>query len=129
MSRHSIERRDQRAIDLSVRWRLRASFSRQWQRLDGVEGVGVVVPPRAQKALMRQYFPELAAAYFHLYGIERDDKRKDEAAHGEYRTKRVILAIYNEMTVTMRTGMPYPTRLDPPPADPRVAHPDRRQQV
>ena len=44
---------------------------------------------------------ELDALYFHLYGIERDDvayimdtfpivKRKDEAAHGEYRTKRVI---------------------------------------
>jgi len=45
-------------------------------------------------------------AYFHLYGIARDDvdyimemfpivKRKDEAAHGEYRTKRVILEIYD----------------------------------
>jgi hypothetical protein len=45
---------------------------------------------------------ELDAAYFHLYGISRDDveyvmetfpivKRKDEAQHGEYRTKRVIL--------------------------------------
>ena len=45
---------------------------------------------------------ELDAAYFHLYGIARDDvdyimetfpivKRKDEAQHGEYRTKRVIL--------------------------------------
>jgi hypothetical protein len=41
------------------------------------------------------------AAYFHLYGIERDDvayvmdtfpivHRKDEATYGEYRTKRVM---------------------------------------
>ena len=81
---------------------------------------------------------ELDAAYFHLYGIERDDvdyimetfpivKRKDEAAHGEYRTKRVILEIYDELAEAMRTGVPYRTRLDPPPADPRVAHPDSRK--
>ena len=76
---------------------------------------------------------ELDAAYFHLYGIERDDvdyimdtfpivKRKDEAAHGEYRTKRVILEIYDEMAEAVRTGQLYKTRLDPPPADPRAAH-------
>ena len=73
------------------------------------------------------------AAYFLLYGIERDDvdyimdtfpivKRKDEAQHGEYRTKRVILEIYDEMKQAMETGESYQTRLDPPPADPRVAH-------
>ena len=79
---------------------------------------------------------ELDAAYFHLYGIERDDvdyiletfpivKRKDIAKHGEYRTQRVILEIYDEMAAAMRSGVPYSTRLDPPPADPRVAHPAR----
>ena len=72
---------------------------------------------------------ELDGTYFHLYGIERDDvdyimetfpivKRKDEAAHGEYRTKRVILEIYDAMQRAMDTGEPYQTRLDPPPADP-----------
>jgi hypothetical protein len=50
---------------------------------------------------------ELDAAYFHLYVIERDDvdyimetfpivKRKDEKQYGEYRTKRVILEMYDE---------------------------------
>lgn len=81
---------------------------------------------------------ELDAAFFHLYGIDRADvdyimdtfpivRRKDEAAHGEYRTKRVILEIYDEMAEAARTGTPYQTRLDPPPADPRVAHPPRAQ--
>jgi len=76
---------------------------------------------------------ELDAAFFHVYGIERKDvdyimdsfhlvRRDDEKAHGEYRTKRVILEIYDEMTEAMKTGRPYQTRLDPPPADPRVAH-------
>ena len=49
-------------------------------------------------------------------------KRKDEAKYGEYRTKRVILKMYDEMAEAMRTGQPYQTRLDPPPANPRVAH-------
>ncbi len=76
---------------------------------------------------------ELDAAYFHLYGIERDDvdyimetfpivKRKDEKEYGEFRTKRVILEIYDEMKRAMETGVPYETRLVPPPADAGVAH-------
>ncbi|MBE0448016.1 MAG: N-6 DNA methylase [Actinobacteria bacterium] len=80
---------------------------------------------------------ELDAAYFHLYGIERDDvdyimetfpivKRKDEAAYKEYRTKRVILEIYDAMAEAIKTGQPYQTILDPPPADPHVAHPPRK---
>ncbi|QQS46354.1 MAG: N-6 DNA methylase [Acidobacteriota bacterium] len=71
---------------------------------------------------------ELDAAYFHLYGIAREDvdyildtfpivRRKDEAWHGEYRTKRVILEIYDEMQDAMTTGQPYQTRLDPSPAN------------
>jgi hypothetical protein len=75
---------------------------------------------------------ELDAAYFHLYGITRDDvsyimetfpivKRKDEQRHGEFRTKRVILEIYDAMAEAMRSSKSYQTRLDPPPADPRVA--------
>ena len=51
-------------------------------------------------------------------------KCKDEAAHGEHRTKRVILEIYDAMQRAMETGEPYQTLLDPPPADPRVAHPE-----
>jgi hypothetical protein len=41
-------------------------------------------------------------------------KRKDEQAHGEYRTKRIILDIYDAMQQAMETGTPYHTRLDPP---------------
>ncbi|MBK6516941.1 MAG: hypothetical protein IPM79_21970 [Polyangiaceae bacterium] len=44
----------------------------------------------------------------------------------EYCTKRVILGIYDAMAEAVRTGTPYQTRLDPPPAAPRVAHPDTR---
>ncbi|GAB4273669.1 MAG: N-6 DNA methylase [Candidatus Promineifilaceae bacterium] len=77
---------------------------------------------------------ELDAAYFHLYGIARDDvayimdtfpivRRKDEDAYGEYRTRRVILEIYDEMGAAIQSGRPYQTRLNPPPAHPAAAHP------
>jgi len=45
-------------------------------------------------------------------------RRKDEEAYDEYRTKRVILKIYDEMQEAIRTGQPYETRLDPPPGPP-----------
>jgi hypothetical protein len=44
-------------------------------------------------------------------------KRKDEKAHGEYRTKRVILEMYDQMAEASRTGIPIKTWLDPPPAN------------
>ena len=51
---------------------------------------------------------ELDAAFFHLYGLNRDDtayildtfpivKRKDEEKHGHYRTKDRILEIYDAL--------------------------------
>ena len=86
-----------------------------------------------RRALLRC---ELDAAFFHLYGLERDDvdyvmdtfpvvRDRDVKAHGEYRTKRLILEIYDELAEAIATGRPYQTRLDPPPADPRVAHAPR----
>jgi hypothetical protein len=54
-------------------------------------------------------------------------KRRDEKQYGEYRTKRVILEIYDEIQKAVETGEPYQTRLAPPPADPAVAHPPRKE--
>jgi hypothetical protein len=54
-------------------------------------------------------------------------KRKDEAKfNGDYRTKHVILEIYDVLAASMQTGKAYQTRLDPPPADPRCCHPTRQ---
>jgi len=71
--------------------------------------------------------PQAATVYSHLYGIERNEvdyiletfpivKRRDEQAHGAYRTKRMILDSYDAMQQAMETGTPYHTHLDPPPA-------------
>jgi hypothetical protein len=92
---------------------------------------------------------ELDALYFHLYQISRDDvdyimetfpivKRKDEAKHGEYLTKRIILEMYDQMAALPAMPVPAPkdehatylvpdvsqwtTWLNPPPGDVRAAH-------
>jgi hypothetical protein len=83
---------------------------------------------------------ELDAAFFHLYAINRDDtayildtfpivRRKDEQAHGEYRTKRVILEIYDAMQSAAKSGEPYETRLVPPPSDTALAHEPTRRGI
>jgi len=77
---------------------------------------------------------ELDAAYFHLYGINRDDvayimdtfkvvREKDEKSYGEYRTKRLILERYDALADATRTGRLYRSPLDPPPGRGR-RHPD-----
>ena len=80
---------------------------------------------------------ELDAAFFHMYGIERDDvvyvmdsfrafQNNDRDRFN--RTKELILQVYDAMAEAMRTGEPYQTILDPPPGrGPR--HPDRRGEV
>jgi hypothetical protein len=54
-------------------------------------------------------------------------KQNDIKQHGDYRTKLMILDIYDQMQQAMDTGESYQTVLDPPPADPRVAHPHRTE--
>ncbi|ETD31759.1 hypothetical protein [Williamsia sp. D3] len=70
---------------------------------------------------------ELDAAFFRLYGVVRADvdyildtfpivRRKDEEAHGEYRTKRVILEVFDAMQRATDTGVAYQSVLDPAPS-------------
>ncbi|MFI6421826.1 Eco57I restriction-modification methylase domain-containing protein [Streptomyces sp. NPDC050842] len=76
-----------------------------------------------RRALLRA---ELDAAFFHLYGITRGDvdhvmetfpivKRKDITAYGTYRTKDLILDVYDRMAEAQKSGTAYQTILDPPP--------------
>lgn len=71
---------------------------------------------------------EIDAALFHLYGMEYDDldyimdtfpivKRDEQRSFGEYRTKRVILEIYNEMALARKIGSTYQTKLIQPPVE------------
>jgi hypothetical protein len=69
---------------------------------------------------------ELDAAFFHLYGVQRHDadyimetfpvvKRRDIERYGSFRTKELILQVYDAMAEAERGSRPYETILDPPP--------------
>lgn len=49
-------------------------------------------------------------------------KEREIVKYGEYRTKRLIMEIYDEMVECEKLGRQYQTKLDPPPGDPRAAH-------
>ena len=68
---------------------------------------------------------EIDAAFFHLYGISRDDtayildtfpvlQQSEVRAHGEYRTKRVVLETYDALAAAAAKGIPYESPLGPP---------------
>ena len=112
-----------------------------WDLEPFAKDVGYDGPPfrwdPARRFLLRA---ELDAAFFHLYGLSREDadyildtfpivRKHDEKAHGEYRTKRVILEIYDAMAEAAKTGLPYQTRLEPAPASASQAHAARPSAV
>lgn len=79
---------------------------------------------------------EIDAAFFHLYSLERDDlvyvletfpivRGKDLARYGTYRTRDLILDVYDAMAAAT-PDRPFGSRLDPPPGDPQAAHPPRQ---
>ena len=68
---------------------------------------------------------EIDAAFFHLYGISRNDtayildtfpvlRRSEKRERGEYRTKRVVLETYDALAAAARKGIPYDSPLGPP---------------
>ncbi len=76
---------------------------------------------------------EIDAAFFHVYHLTKEDvayvmdtfpvvRRSDEKTYGEYRTKRVILEIYEALCMAARTGRPYHTSLDPLPGTEGASH-------
>ena len=72
-----------------------------------------------------RYFPTPRSAVDYIMETFPIVKRKDEQQYGSYRTKELILEIYDKMNESIQTGQPYKTILDPPPADPSVAHPPK----
>ncbi len=75
------------------------------------------------------YFPAPRDAVEYIMESFPIVKRKDEQAHGRYRTKEAILEIYDQMAIVMQANAAaqtagqqptarYQTRLDPPPGPP-----------
>ena len=68
---------------------------------------------------------EIDAAFFHMYGISRDEtayvldtfpvlEQSEVRAHGEYRTKRVVLETYDALAAAAAKDIPYDSPLGPP---------------
>ena len=95
--------------------------------------VGIQCPPfrwEPERRVLLQ--AEIDAAVLHCYQLTRGQaewlldsftvlRKYEESDYGDYRTKRVILEIYDAMQDAIRMGQPYRTRLDPPPGPPRDA--------
>ena len=73
---------------------------------------------------LTQAFPTPRHAVEHIMETFPIVKRKDEVTFGEYRTKRVILEIYDAMQDAMVTGNPYKSPLDPPAGPPEDPLPE-----
>ena len=78
------------------------------------DSFGWTKPPTWDEERRFQLRCEIDAAYFHLYGVKRDDvdyimetfpivKEKDIARYGSYRTKETILKYYDEMAKDKKT--------------------------
>jgi len=104
---------------------LHATPDGQWKPTRIAEGAVRDETPEELAELKRR-FPTPRDAVAYIMDTFPIVKRKDEAKHGDYHTKRVILEIYDAMQEAIRTGHPYQTRLNPPPADPRCCHPPRK---
>ncbi|MBN2138726.1 MAG: hypothetical protein JW720_13035 [Sedimentisphaerales bacterium] len=65
-----------------------------------------------------EYFPTPRDAVCYIMDSFRILRERDEANHGNYRTKEAILQIYDKMAEAIKTGQPYQTILDPPPGPP-----------
>ena len=76
-------------------------------------------------AELERYFPNPRDAVAYVLDTFPIVRRKDEQRFDEYRTKRVILEIYDAMQEATAAGTSYRARLDPAPADPACCHPPR----
>ena len=106
------------AVPADESYLIPAEESGAWHPADGETA--------ADLARLTASFPTPRAAVASSMDTFPTVRRKDEAQFdGDYRTRRVILDIYDALAESIRTGQPYQTRLDPPPADPRCCHPLR----
>lgn len=111
-----------------IRCELDAAFFHLYLQSD-TEGDWRQVEGEASEDLMRlaTIFPTPRDAAAYIMDTFPIVRRKDEArCDGDYHTKRVILENFVAFADAVRTGKPFQTRLDPPPADPRCCHSTQR---
>ena len=99
-----------------------------WVRARKEDGCPYEETPEQLEELKKS-FPKPRDAVSYIMDTFPIVKRKDEEKWGSYRTKEMILGIYDEMQGAIRTGGEYRTRLEPAPGDPRCCHPARAENA
>src|SRR6516225_8837790 len=93
---------------------------------------GTTFPMGTRRRVLLQ--AEIDAAVLHLYALSRAQaewlldsftvlRKYEEADHDEFRTKRLVLEIFDEIAMVRKAGSVFRTRLDPGPADPSCCYP------
>ncbi len=93
---------------------LPSSTDGMWKPARIAEGNVVDETPEHLAALTR-HFPTPRHAVAHILDSFPLVRKKDEEAHGRYRTKERILEIYDGMLEAQRTGREWTSPLQPPP--------------
>ena len=81
-----------------------------------------------QLAELERHFPKPRDAVAYIMDTFPIVRRKDEERFNEYRTKRVVLDIYDSIQVSIATGGHYRTVVDFPPTDPQCSHSPRENE-
>ena len=101
------------------------------------ESLKVKHPPYIWSPRRREILQaDIDAAVMHLYQLDRDQsewildsftvlQKYEERDHGEFRTKRLVMAAYEAMAKAKEQGTAYVTPLSPLPADPELCHPTK----
>jgi hypothetical protein len=103
--RYDPERRFETRCELDAAFfHLYLGMPEEWSRTASPELLKSLPTPRDAVAYVMETFPIV--------------KRKDEEAHGQYRTKDRILALYDELQRCLALGQPFQSTLNPPPGPP-----------
>ena len=97
-----------------------------WRPIRQVGGNRHIETPEHLGELL-SHFPTPRDAVDYIMDTFPIIRRKDENRCGDFRTKCLILDIYDAMQSAAATGEPYQTVLDPAPADRRCCHQGRRR--
>jgi len=90
-------------------FRLYLGSEYEWQAQAGPELRALFPTPRDAVSYILDQFPIV--------------KRHDEQRYGSYRTAELVLEAWDRIAAAEAGRAPYRSLLDPPPADPSVAHP------
>jgi len=94
---------------------VRVAIGYQRIAMTALRAIGGAIPPI-------RHFPTPRDAVSYIPDTIPIVRRKDQAAHGSYRTKDTILALYDQLAEAQRTGTPFVSPLDLPPGEPACCH-------